>query len=698
MKRLISLILAAIMLVAALASCAGTPTASYKSNIRLTSSDAADAAAWLTERLGNKLTDRIVLGTDADGYGVDVSTLESDGYFIRALDSEVALFARTTDGLDRAVRKYAKTVEAGSSAEDVTYHEGYRVKRIEIAGRDISEYTVYYEDDKYMTAAATLFTSKIAEACGAELAVSTSDPAEPYISIRYAHDEELGLVGFRWSVTDEGLTLECSDDYKAESPSVAVVRFLVNVLDWFGLDFGNEDLTPADLIEIKTGESGSEKPYFDWVNPGALYGGAYIENRRFDLGPRMVANSGIEVNGFGRDLSHEKTDNGWAWIMHQPCWMDEDFYEAARDDIIEYIERNLAAGKQIGVDFFAVDIAQADNNRWCDCRDCLNVLKAEGARSGVYLTWANRVSEELKELYPGLVYMVFAYDDTKKPPKTIVPNDNLFVTFASDHACNTHPMDGESCTTFDNWGKGFDSPTLTGYIKEWSKLTDKLGIWYYASSDGLASMSVLHTVRSDMKLLYDIGVRQVYWENKSNPYDTNLISQWLSYQMYWDVNMSEERFDELYDRILRIQFGDAAESVKYYITLYDSSYKYGPCRHAWNGFADVPPENAAPFNRDALAKTFDTMFETLEAAIPLADSEKQEAHVIKLQCTDIFTGCLSAYPKAKEAGDTERMKTLEDRYALIEARLRKYGVNMEKGIPDNVTKIYHSKLADYFPG
>ena len=60
MKRLISLILAAIMLVAVLASCAGTPTASYKSNIRLTSSDAADAAAWLTERLGNKLTDRIV--------------------------------------------------------------------------------------------------------------------------------------------------------------------------------------------------------------------------------------------------------------------------------------------------------------------------------------------------------------------------------------------------------------------------------------------------------------------------------------------------------------------------------------------------------------------------------------------------------------------------------------------------------------
>ena len=39
-------------------------------NIRVTSSDAEDAALWLTERLGDALTDRVVLGTDADGYGV----------------------------------------------------------------------------------------------------------------------------------------------------------------------------------------------------------------------------------------------------------------------------------------------------------------------------------------------------------------------------------------------------------------------------------------------------------------------------------------------------------------------------------------------------------------------------------------------------------------------------------------------------
>ena len=697
MKRSLSLTLAAVILSTALASCAvGTESVSPNANVRLTSSDAADAAAWLTERLGDRLTDSVVLGTDADGYALDLTALEDDGFFIRSFGREDVLFAKTTDGLDRAVRKYAKAVESGAPITDATYHEGARIKRIEIAGRDISKYTIYAENEAHMLAAAQTFSALIERACGASLPVVTGEAAEPYIAIRYADDEALGLVGYRWAVDEGGLTIECSGDYKIESASVATVRFLVNAFDWFGLDYGNEDLPAADLIEIAAGESGGETPYFDWVNPGALYGGAHIENRRFALGPRKVADSGIEVNGFGYDLSPSKNERGWAWIDKQPCWMDEYFYEVAKEDIIKYIEAKLDAGMVIGVDFFAVDIAQADNNRWCDCKECTKVLRAEEARSGVYLTWANRISAELEELYPGLTYEVFAYDDTKKPPKTIVPNDNLFVTFASDHACNSHPMNGLRCTTFDNWKLGFDSPTLAEYLKGWSELTDNLGIWYYASSDGLATMSVTHTVRDDLQFLHDLGVREIYWENKGNTFDTNIVSQWLSYQMYWDVGMSKKRFDELYDRILENLYGGAAAEVKHYITLSDMSYANGPCRNAWNGFAVTLPEEGAPFNRERLAEIFDLTFELLEGAIALADTEEQETRITKLECSNIFMGCLSAYEKALAEGDAERMTALEARYALIDERLRAYGIDMTQGIPDYSLKVYKTKLSSYF--
>ena len=75
MKQTLSVILAIIMLAALLASCATAPqtTSMISANIRTTSSDADTAAMWLTDRLGSALTDCVVLGTDASGYGVDVS-------------------------------------------------------------------------------------------------------------------------------------------------------------------------------------------------------------------------------------------------------------------------------------------------------------------------------------------------------------------------------------------------------------------------------------------------------------------------------------------------------------------------------------------------------------------------------------------------------------------------------------------------
>ena len=207
MKKIIALLLAAVMLAAALASCAVSPNAAISANVRLTSSDAASAAAWLTERLGDALNGSVVLGTSADGYCVDLSALESDGYFIRSFGREDVLFARTAEGLDRAVRKYAKMVEAGS-VSDVTYHEGARIKKLTIAGRDISEYTIYIEDEANLRSAAKDLASLLEYACGVKPAVSTDAPASPYIELRFVHDEALASVGHRWRVTEDGVVIE----------------------------------------------------------------------------------------------------------------------------------------------------------------------------------------------------------------------------------------------------------------------------------------------------------------------------------------------------------------------------------------------------------------------------------------------------------------------------------------------------------
>ena len=118
MKKTISIALAAMMIAAALAGCASIEPG-LDPQIRITSSDAESAAQWLDQRL-DSIPDRIVIGTDADNYNVDLAALEDDGYIIRNLGGEVAIFARTADGLDRAVRKYAKMAEAGDGVINVT--------------------------------------------------------------------------------------------------------------------------------------------------------------------------------------------------------------------------------------------------------------------------------------------------------------------------------------------------------------------------------------------------------------------------------------------------------------------------------------------------------------------------------------------------------------------------------------------------
>ena len=406
MKRTIALFLAAILVAAALVSLAYAPTANAR--IRTTSDDAADAAAWLEERLGDRLSDRVVMGTDSAGYGVDLSALEDDGYIIRSVGAEIALFARTTDGLDRAARAYAKSVEAGEGIADAAYHEGYRIKRIEIAGRDISEYTVFCENEPYLVAAANEFAARIKEACGVSLTVSTEASAAPSISIGYVHDDSLNTCGYRWTVDENGLALLCSDGYKPSSAHYGVVRFLENALGWFGLSFGYEALVEAELISLPVGESGGETNAFGQI---AVYGDSHCPSDLFEhpygsLNGIPTACHGLQSNKFGGALSTSPNRN---WENDQPCWLSEEFLEESYEDILAYIEKILSTGCVIGEDFFFVDIAHGDNDNWCACRDCTKLYRDEGATHSAHIvTWANDLIAEINKVRPGLFYGIFA--------------------------------------------------------------------------------------------------------------------------------------------------------------------------------------------------------------------------------------------------------------------------------------------------
>ena len=710
MKRLIALSVAAIMLAAALAGCASPQTsAAISTNIRTTSSDALDAAAWLTERLGDKLTDRVVLGTDADGYGVDVSALEDDGYFIRSFGREDVftrsfgredvLFAKTVDGLDRAARKYAKMVETNSVA-DVTYHEGARVKRLTLAGRDISEYTVFCEDEKYMLASANEFAARIKQANGAELAVVTGEPSAPYILLKYVHDESLANVGFRWSITADGLTIECSDKYKAQSSATAVARFLEKKLDWLGLSSGFEDLTPAECVSIDVGENGGETPAFLWDSPYIANCTTYdgFDTNRFSLGPQIHACHGMMGHGIAGELSNSAGDI--PWTHDQPCYLDEEFYEVSLEDVTRIIKSYVAAGRVIGEDFQFLDIAAGDNFNWCQCKKCQDMFRAEGgAYSASVLTWANRLIDEVEQTYPGLYYGIFAYAGTNRPPKTIVPHESIIITYCYDNNCSAHTFSGEDCTgnnpKFNPVGvatKDHDNITMSAQLRRWTEISNKVVVWYYALLNGMLTMDVVHNIRADIRFLADLGIVGTICDGGENGFGTEWLFKWLADELMWDPYMSDREYDALYDRMLYVLYGDAAPTVKVYIETEGNFHENGECVCCWFWGFMISPS----LPQQWWSKYFDEMFALTEYARTQANSELQQHRLDDLSCSCIYKGVISSYLPAYGAYDDERVAELCRRYSLIDERLSSYGVDMEVAICKEKTELKYDRDFELF--
>ena len=679
MNRLLALILAAILLAASLASCAVAPEAAFPPNVRLTSSDAADAAAWLAERLGERLTATVVLGTDADGYGVDVSALEADGYVIRSLGGEDVLLAKTADGLDRAVRRYAKAIESGTAIAAETYHEGARIKKLTIAGRDISEYTIVYHGDYALARAAEELRRLIEKAVGVRLAISTGD-AQRAIEIRYVHDNSLGNVGYVCAVGEDGVTLECSDAYPQSSPMFAVWRFLENELDWFGLTHGDSMLESADHIDICAGTRKSESPafrYFELFDD--VYADGYLRYRtdrgaHLSYGDNLLCSHDIESRPYGVLASKQGH-----WRLIQPCYMSEDFYEYALEDILDFLHGITAQGHEIPRDYPFVGLGMPDNTGWCACKDCTAVYLEEGrTRSATVVRWANRTADALNEEFPGLLCGIYAYAGSNKAPLHTGPNEHVAVHFCFDMVCSLHPIDGSECFGRQPRGNPFkdsrNNADMTDCLKSWLKYTDLVSVRPYWLPDGPLTMDFICSLREDIRTFAELGVYGVFYEAYNSGYDFTRAAKQIGYALQWDIDMTDGEYDALVRRVFRNMYGDGWEYVYDYHNELCRSQKMLPCATSWFFDLGIQPT----INFDYYARNYDKFYDMLERAKALANDSWQERILVNLQVSNIYKGSVSSYARAYEDGDDERCDELCERYATIAPSLAKYGVDFER--------------------
>ena len=616
---------------------------------------------------------------------MDLSALEDDGYIVRALGGETVIFARTEDGLDRGVRKFAKAFEAGEAAAiDVAYHEGYRVKRFTVGGADISTFAVRVEGPgrdedvsglrfRVEEIAASNVSPLIKKMCGAELA-SEAD-AEHFIIFRPTSEDGWREGDYRYAVENGDLVFEYAEFLGAK---YALFTFLSDECGWDNISSGRDFLAEADEIAIPDELDVSVRPMFDGMRLHTLaYGLPSNNSARRDI-PGFW-----QLYGTSYRIPH--ACNGWltyGWggydvTNQQPCMSDAQVLGLVTGSILDYIEVSLDCGRIIGYDLNYIDVAHGDNGSFCRCAKCVRVYGEEGSVAGASMRFANAVYDLLEsEGYGELKVIFYAYLGNREPCRT-PPRENVYITYCTDFHCVTHPMDGSCCTEKTHLIENCGSADHTEYIRGWNELTDNLYLWHYDLDYNFHPFIYVEQIWDDAHLFSELGVKKIYWTTEYYGIGIteleNQLIEWLDHH----PSATKEEYNDRYRELVEKHFGGGWEKLLRAFELWEKAEMHSDrCCGGWLfGFtADVCQMDY----RYYVEECFDEIVGLIDGAILEADSSYQVGQLEILKACHMYHFCLGAYFAAYETDDGELMSKVEDSYELMIGLFTKNGIDVHK--------------------
>lgn len=689
MKKILSLTLATLTLAGMLSSCAITDST--------LSATASAPEKYLTERLGS--TDGIVLGTAADAvaYGVDLSGLRDEGYVIRKQGGEALILGKTEDGLDRGVRYYANNLAHEENAY-YTYGEGYRVKKIEIAGRDISEYSIYLFEgaDKCHTTAAEELQKYVELACGVRLDI-VRRPTDHMIAYEQVMPEDerfetLGDDGFTIAVKDDGNL--CISGGRWRGCLYGTYEFLEKYVGWrFAVNYEalrtpitDEDyyLYESELVSIPAGLEDTQVPSF------AYRQGRYQSYAYKSLPIKQKENDAIRQNadyngyGYGRGachgllsgpINHGYIDSGLADSLvisgvKQPCFTDPDIIDAAIDYYTDNIESRLALGHEIGREIVEIDVSQNDTTVFCTCESCMEYVVLDGSDTGPMLNFANTLAEHFGNEYPGIYVNILVYLGTTKPPKVTKPLENVSCSYCfyidtTKVYCANHSLNGRDCPDETVGARPISNSVYAREFEAWCQVASRVTVWIYPGNWYYNQIPTngLDTLLDDFRFFRENNIHGVYpcmigqssWDSQDY-----LITYLLS-ELAWNADMTDEEYWGLIEEYMTIFYGDGTPYLMEYLEWLESTEK-DEC-FTLQGYS-------FPQERQDLVKVkndYDYCIALFERAKALAGSALQEKGIELFSLPMRFAGLIASFEDHYENGTAEEKELYVKRYEEFKA-------------------------------
>lgn len=230
-------------------------------------------------------------------------------------------------------------------------------------------------------------------------------------------------------------------------------------------------------------------------------------------------------------------------------------------------DRKIAAENNIAAPHI-YDISQDDNQRYCQCAKCRKIVAREGGRqSGLIIDFINEIATSIRKEYPDILISTFAYQYSEEPPLHIKPSDNVMMVVCDTRGNMAAPISDKSNTIFQN------------LLQQWSKLTNNLRVWDYASTYQLPQnlpVADEFFIADDVKTLLASNVTQYYPQlSIAGVPDDVGDYKWYLYAKFMEG--PNQNFAQLSKRFTDSYYGPAGKIFRQYRrVLYESMLRKQP--------------------------------------------------------------------------------------------------------------------------
>lgn len=245
----------------------------------------------------------------------------------------------------------------------------------------------------------------------------------------------------------------------------------------FDGSFSSKNRLNSGLCDLSRAKGGRVK----WFNFHHSFCDLVPESKYFDSHPEYYS----EIDGVRVGDS-------------QLCLTNPDVLDVAEETLRTWIKNNSECT--------VFSVAQNDNYRRCQCKNCLASEEDEGSPSGPIINFVNALADRIRDEYPDVLLHTFAYQYSLPAPKKAVARDNVIVRI-----CSIDCRYDKSFEVLAKENPDGSEAEFVNALRDWQSHAKQLYVWDYAVNFENYLQPFIHfeTLRENIRFFKRTGIKGV---------------------------------------------------------------------------------------------------------------------------------------------------------------------------------------------